>query len=216
MYPHEPRILIVDDHAIVREGLRWQLKAQLKSVYLGEAASGSEALRQIRKTDWDLILLDLSLPDRSGLDVLDAIRAAAVSTPVLVLSAHPEALYGVRAIRAGAAGYLPKDAAPRELAQAVKKLLAGKRYITDSLAQCLVRELEAPVPGPLHDRLSDRELYVLQQIASGMTVSDIARDLNLSVKTVSTYRSRVLGKMGLETNAQLTHYAFTHGLVDFA
>lgn len=208
----EQRILIVDDHAIVREGLRFLLKAGLGPVQIDEAESGKDAIAMLRNGEWDILLLDISLPGRSGLDLLRDIRSSGFSLPVLVLSMHSEELYGVRAMRAGAAGYLTKDTVPKELVTAVRKILNGGRYISDSLAQCLAQELNRPAAQWPHERLSDRELDVFRMIASGLTVSQIADRMCLSVKTVSTYRARILDKMAMKTNAEITHYAFAHGV----
>jgi len=209
----DPRILIVDDHAIVREGLKFLLRAQLGSAHIGEAQSGEEGIRLLHRGKWDIVLLDISLPGRSGIDVLHKIKSAGLSVPVLMLSMHPEEQYALRAIRAGAAGYLTKESAPMELVEAVRKVVGGGRYVSASLAERLAQEFGRPVAGLPHERLSDREFDVLRMIASGMTVSQIAEKVSLSVKTISTYRTRVLQKMGLKNNAELTHYALTHGIV---
>ncbi|MEJ2687697.1 MAG: response regulator transcription factor [Gammaproteobacteria bacterium] len=209
----DPRILIVDDHAIVREGLKFLLRAQLGSAHIEEAQSGEEGIRLLHRDKWDIVLLDISLPGRSGIDVLHKIKSSGLSVPVLMLSMHPEEQYALRAIRAGAAGYLTKESAPTELVEAVRKVVGGGRYVSASLAERLAREFGRAVGGLPHERLSDREFDVLRMIASGMTVSQIAEKVSLSVKTISTYRARVLQKMGLKNNAELTHYALTHGIV---
>ncbi|MGA7802708.1 MAG: response regulator transcription factor [Gammaproteobacteria bacterium] len=209
----DPRILIVDDHAIVREGLKFLLQAQLGSASIGEAQSGEEAIALLHDREWDVVLLDVSLPGRSGIDVLHKIKSAGLSTPVLILSMHPEEQYALRAIRAGAAGYMTKESAPMELVEAVRKVVRGGRYISASLAERLAQELEKPAAGLPHERLSDREFDVLRMIASGMTVSQIAERVCLSVKTISTYRTRLLVKMGMKNNAELTHYALNHDIV---
>lgn len=206
------RILIVDDHAIVREGLKFLLQAQLGSAQIGEARSGEEAIGLLHRSQWDVVLLDVSLPGRSGIDVLRKIKDSGLPSRVLILSMHPEEQYAVRAIRAGAAGYLTKESAPGELVEAVRKVVRGGRYISSSLAERLALELERPAVNLPHERLSDREFDVLRLLASGLTVSQIAERVSLSVKTISTYRSRVLSKMGLKNNAELTHYALTHGI----
>ncbi len=208
-----PHILIVDDHAIVREGLKFLLTAQLGSAHIGEAQSGEEAIGLLHRGDWDIVLLDVSLPGRSGIDVLHKIKSAGLAVPVLMLSMHPEEQYALRAIRAGAAGYMTKESAPMELVAAVRKVVRGGRYVSASLAERLAQELERPAAGLPHERLSDREFDVLRMIASGMTVSEIAEKVSLSVKTISTYRARLLLKMGMKNNAELTHYALTHGIV---
>jgi two-component system, NarL family, invasion response regulator UvrY len=208
------RILIVDDHAVVRRGLREILSEDPNTVLVaGEAADCDQALAQLQASPWDAVLLDISLPGRGGLDVLQEIKTRHPSLPVLVLSVHPEEQYAVRVLRAGAAGYLNKDAAPTDLASAVKKITSGGRYVTPSLAERLAAQVAAPDQRPPHEQLSDREFEVLRRIASGRTVSEIAEDLHLSVKTVSTYRTRILAKMGMRTNAELTHYAIKNALV---
>jgi len=208
------RILIVDDHAVVRRGLREILSEDPQTMLIaGEAADAEQALAQLDGSPWDAVLLDLSLPGRGGLDLLQEIKSRHPSLPVLVLSVHPEDQYAVRVLRAGAAGYLNKDAAPTDLALAVKKITSGGRYVTASLAERLAAQVAAPDQRAPHEQLSDREFEVLRRIASGRTVSEIADELSLSVKTVSTYRTRILAKMGMRTNAELTHYAIKNALV---
>ncbi len=207
-------ILIADDHAIVRQGLR-QIIAEQKDLQVSaEAKTGAEVLDLLRTTRCDIIVMDISMPGRGGLDVLKEIRARYPKLPVLVLSMHPEDQYALRALRAGAAGYITKDSAPEELISAIRKVLTGKKYVSPSLAERLADEVGAAVPGRLlHESLSDRELQVLCLIASGKSVSDIAQELSLSVKTISTYRARILEKMNMKNNAELTHYAIAHKLV---
>jgi DNA-binding NarL/FixJ family response regulator len=208
------RILIVDDHAIVRRGLREILSEDPGTLLVaGEAADVDQALRELGTSAWDAVLLDLSLPGRGGLELLGEIKSRYPNLPVLVLSVHPEEQYAVRVLRAGAAGYLNKDTAPTELVGAVQRIIGGSRYITPSVADRLADQLATPSTGAPHEQLSDREFDVLRRIASGKTVGQIAEALNLSVKTVSTYRTRILAKMGMRSNAELTHYAVKNGLV---
>jgi DNA-binding NarL/FixJ family response regulator len=209
------RILIADDHAIVREGLK-QILADTKDIVVaGDADSGNEALRLARKGECDVLLLDISMPDRNGIDVLKQIKKEAPKIAVLMLSMHREDQYAIRSLKAGAAGYLNKQSAPAELVDAIRQVAAGRKYITPALAQELANQLgdENREARP-HDALSDREYQTLIMIASGKTVSDIAAELSLSVKTISMYRSRLLQKMKLRHNAELTHYAIKNGLVE--
>jgi len=207
------RVLIADDHAVVRAGLRQFLEEDPGIGEIGEASTGREALEALRAGRWDLLILDINMPDRSGLDILSHIRAAGFATRVLVMSGLPERQYALNVLRAGARGYLSKDGAPEELLKAVRAILDGRRYVSPALAEMLVSELDQDVEKPLHARLSEREFQVLCKLAAGRAVSDIAGELCLSVKTVSTYRTRVLEKMHLETNADLTTYALRNGLI---
>lgn len=208
------RILIVDDHSVVRRGLQQILEEEFGVVEFGEAGDAQQAMEQIWRSDWDVVILDLTLPGRSGLEVLRDSRQAKPRMPVLVLSMHPEDQYAVRVLRAGAAGYLTKEAAPDELGKAVRKVLAGRKYVSPALAEELAASLLTDGDRPPHELLSDREYEVMLMIASGQSVSDIAATLSLSVNTISTYRARVLKKMGMRNNSELTAYAFKHGLVD--
>jgi DNA-binding NarL/FixJ family response regulator len=209
------RILIADDHAIVREGLK-QILADTKDIVVaGDADSGNEAIRLARKGECDVLLLDISMPDRNGIDVLKQIRKEAPKTAVLMLSMHREDQYAIRSLKAGAAGYLNKQSAPAELVDAIRQVAAGRKYITPALAQELANQLgDDNREARPHETLSDREYQTLVMIASGKTVSDIAAELSLSVKTISMYRSRLLQKMKLRHNAELTHYAIKNGLVE--
>jgi DNA-binding NarL/FixJ family response regulator len=207
------RILIVDDHGVVRRGLKQILEAELGSVECCEAVDGVDALVQIRNSSWDVVVLDITLPQRSGLDVLKEIRGFKPDLPVLVLSMHPEDQYGVRVLRAGASGYLTKESAPEELGDAVRKVLAGGHYVSPALAEKLAGDVGRVKHQAPHELLSDREYQVMCLIASGKTVSEIAEMLSLSVKTISTYRSRILDKMDVKDNAKLTYYALDQGLV---
>jgi DNA-binding NarL/FixJ family response regulator len=207
------RVLIADDHAVVRAGLRQFLEEDPGIGEIGEASTGREVLESLRTGRWDLLILDINMPDRSGLDILSHIRAAGFATRVLVMSGLPERQYALNVLRAGARGYLSKDGAPEELLKAVRAILDGRRYVSPALAEMLVSELDQDVEKPLHARLSEREFQVLCKLAAGRAVSDIAGELCLSVKTVSTYRTRVLEKMHLQTNADLTTYALRNGLI---
>ena len=207
------KILIADDHAVVRAGIRQYLEAEPSIREIGEAASGRDALDQLRTRDWDLVLLDIFMPDQSGLDILAHIQNEFPRVRVLMLSGLPEKQYAVSVLRAGASGYLPKDSAPEDLIKAVQTVLAGRRYVSPEVAELLVAGMDKDPGSQQHERLSAREFQVLSKLASGRAVSEIADELQLSVKTVSTYRSRVLEKMGLNTNADLTSYALRHGLI---
>jgi two-component system invasion response regulator UvrY len=207
------RILIADDHTLVRKGLK-QLLLDTKGIEkVDEANDGKETINKVGKKDYDLVLLDISLPGRSGIDVLKQLKSLKPKLPVLILSMHPEEQYAVRSLRAGASGYLTKERAPDELIEAIQKVANGGKYITSSLAEKLAGEIGPSTGKPLHETLSDREYQVMCMIASGKTVKDIAEDLNLSVKTISTHRARILRKMHMDNNAQLTHYAIKHNLV---
>ncbi|MEW6305520.1 MAG: response regulator transcription factor [Verrucomicrobiota bacterium] len=208
------RILITDDHAVVRQGLKQILADEFKTAVFGEAGNAQEALGLVWKEEWDIVILDITMPGRSGPEVLQDIKKARPKLPVLVLSMHPEDQFAVRVLKSGAAGYMTKESAPEELVGAVKKLLTGGRYVSASLAEKMASYLAVDVQKPPHERLSDREFQVLRMIASGKTVTQIARELALSVKTISTYRTRILEKMAMSTNAELTHYAIQNHLVE--
>jgi DNA-binding NarL/FixJ family response regulator len=208
-------ILITDDHAVLRRGLMQILEDGFGKVRFGEASNASETLAQLGKNRWDMAVLDITMPGRSGLDVLKEIKALRPELPVLILSVHSEDQFAVRVLKAGAAGFLNKDFAPEELVKAVRRVLAGGRYVSTSLAEKLAFSLDKKGGGQFpHQELSDREFQVLRMIASGKTVSEIGEELGLSVKTISTYRTRILDKMGLHTNAEITRYAFEHKLVE--
>jgi DNA-binding NarL/FixJ family response regulator len=207
-------ILIADDHAVVRRGLVQLLSDELPGTRFGEADSAPAAVAAGRTGEWDLVILDISLPGRSGLDALKDLKAARPQLPVLILSMHPEEQFAIRALRAGAAGYVTKQSAPDELVAAVKKALRGGRYVSASLAERLAVEIGAKGAGAPHEALSDREFQVLRLIASGLTLTAIAEELSVSVQTVSTYRTRLLEKMGMSTNAELTRYANAHRLLE--
>jgi DNA-binding NarL/FixJ family response regulator len=207
------RILLADDHAVVRHGLKQILADEFKRAAFGEARNAQEALNRVWKEAWDIVVLDITMPGRSGLEVLREIRKSHPKLPVLVLSMHPEGQFAVRVLKRGAAGYMTKESAPEELVGAVKKIMAGGRYVSTSLAEKLATYLSSDQKPP-QERLSDREFQVLRLIASGKIVSEIAKELSLSVKTISTYRSRILEKMGMRNNAELMHYAMQHQLVE--
>jgi two-component system invasion response regulator UvrY len=205
------KILIVDDHAMFREGLKRILLDEFKDAEFGEAANATEALAQLWKKPWELVLLDVSMHGRTGLDVLKEIRTSASSVPVLVLSAHPEEQYAVRVLKAGARGYLTKESASQELCRAVQKVLHGGKYITPTLAERLATEVQSSGK-PAHETLSNREYQVMLLIAAGKVPKEIGNELSLSVKTVGTYRTRVLEKLKLRNNAELMRYVLERGL----
>ncbi|WAC74119.1 response regulator transcription factor [Roseateles sp. SL47] len=208
------RIAIVDDHAIVRAGLRQFLSEQVDLRVTGEASSGREALDLVRAGDVDVMLMDLSLPDQSGVETLAAIKARKPELPVLILSGFPEAHYATTLLRQGASGYLNKECDPEEIATAVRTVFRGRKYITPAVAELLADGLGAAQDQAPHDTLSERELQVFLRLARGETVGHIADGMSLSVKTVSTYRSRVLEKLALNTNSELTYYALKNGLIE--
>jgi two-component system, NarL family, invasion response regulator UvrY len=208
------KILIADDHAIVRRGLKQIVSEQTDMIVGGEAENAREVLEMVRSNKWNVIVLDLNMPGRSGLEVLKELKREQPKLPVLVLSVHSEDQYGIRVLKAGAAGYLTKDSAPDELVRAIRKVHRGGRYVSPSLAEALVLELGVESDRPRHKALSDREFQVLTMIASGKTVGEIGEELSLSVKTISTYRARVLEKMRMRTNAELTHYAIQNQLLN--
>jgi two-component system invasion response regulator UvrY len=207
------RVLIVDDHAILRRGLRALLSDAFHDAAFGEASNAEEALEQLGKKGWDVALLDITLPGKSGLDLLKELKAARPKLPVLVLSVHPEDQFAVRALKAGAAGYMTKESAPEELVNAIRKILAGGQYVSPTLAEKLALSVRKDSTRTPHETLSDREYEVMCRIASGRTVTEIAGDLSLSVKTISTYRARILEKLGVRNSTEITRYAIRNGLV---
>lgn len=207
------KILIADDHAIVRRGLRDILADELGRVTFGEAVTGAEVLERVWQEKWDVVLLDINMPGRSGLEVLPELKAARPKLAVLMLSSYAQAEYAVRALKAGASGYLAKETATEELLAAVRKVLAGGRYITAELGERLAADLAGGAERPPHEALSNREYQIMKLLASARTVKEIGAELSLSVKTVSTYRARVLKKLGLAGNVELARYALQHGLV---
>ena len=207
------RILIADDHTIVRKGLRQIIDETTDMAVTDEASDGQEVLNKVRKDGFDMVLLDISMPGRTGLDILRELKTENPKLPVLVLSMYPEEQYAVRVLKAGASGYLTKESAPDELIAAIRKVSTGKRYVTPSLAEKLALNLQNDSDKPPHENLSDREYQVMCMIASGKTVGDIAEKLSLSAKTISTYRARILEKMKMKNNAEITHYAIQNRLV---
>jgi len=207
------RVLIADDHAIVRQGLKAILADTEDLVVTGEAENGVRALQLIRDGDYDVVLMDVNMPDRNGIDTLKLVKKEFPKLPVLMLSMHPEEQYAIRALKAGAAGYLSKQSAPDLLVTAIRQVASGKKYVSATLAEQLAEAITED-DRPPHERLSDREYQTLCMIASGKTLTQIGEELNLSVKTVSVYRARLLEKMKLKNNAELTHYGLKHGLVE--
>jgi two-component system invasion response regulator UvrY len=208
------RVLIADDHAVFRRGLRETLAEIFSRVTFGEAKTAQETVELVRRHEWDVVILDISMPGKSGLDILDELKRLRARLPILLLSMHPEEQFARRALKTGAAGYLTKESVPEELKEAVRKVVAGGRYVSATLAEKLAVDLREGADTPLHELLSDREFQVLRMIASGKSVKDIAEELSLSVKTVSTYRARILEKSGMKTNAELIRYALQSQLVD--
>ena len=199
---------------MVRQGLKLILADHFKNAVIGEARNATEALNCVWKEKWDVVMLDITMPGRSGLEVLKEIKRSKPRLPVLILSMHPEDQFAVRLLKAGAAGYLTKESAGEELVGAIKKVVAGERYISPTLAERLASYLTIDVRKAPHERLADREFLILRMIGSGKQVGQIAKELALSVSTVSTYRARILRKMDMENNAELTHYALQKGLVN--
>jgi two-component system invasion response regulator UvrY len=208
------RVFIADDHAIVRAGLKQILAEERDISVVGEAETGLDAIKLFRKSRCNVLLLDISLPDRNGIEVLKQIKDDKPELAVLMLSMHREDQYAIRSLKAGASGYLTKQSAPRELVNAIRQVASGQRYVSAQLAQVLAAQIGEDHDKPAHENLSDREYQTLMMIASGKTVSEIARELSLSVKTISEYRSRLLAKMNLKTSAELTHYAIRNQLID--
>ena len=208
------RVLIADDHAIVRQGLRQILSATPDLTVAGEAENGVQAVQMVRNGEWDVVLMDVSMPDRNGIDALKLIKKEFPRLPVLILSMYPEEQYAIRALKAGASGYLTKQSAPELLVTAIRQVASGKKYVSPSLAEELANAIGEDSERLPHEKLSDREYQTLCMIASGKTPAEIAEALNLSVKTVSVYRARLLEKMNLRNNAELTHYGLKHGLAE--
>lgn len=208
------RILIADDHAVLRKGFKQLLLEDRRDYDIGEAGTGSETLDKLRSQKWNLLILDINMPDRSGIDILRQVQSSYPDTRILILSGFPEKQYAVNLLRAGASGYLNKEMAPEELLNAVHSVLSGKRYVSSAMAELLVNELDQDSDKPAHGHLSEREFQIFCKLAKGQTVSHIANELCLSVKTVSTYRSRILEKMAFSSNADITSYALKNQLID--
>ncbi len=208
------RVFVADDHAVVRRGVLQILAEAPDMVAAGEASTGREVLQAVRQHDYDVLVLDIAMPDTNGLEVLNQLRTLKPDLRVLILSMYPERQYAVRALKAGAAGYLTKESAPDELIGAIRKVAQGGKYVTQSLAERLAAALGGELGKEPHETLSAREYQVLRLLAAGKTVSDIATELSLSVKTVSTYRTRILEKLDLRNTAEIIRYAFEHGLAE--
>ena len=208
------KIMIVDDHAIVREGLKQIVRQTDDMEVVAEAENGSDMLKILQEKTFDIVLLDISIPGRNGIDYLKDVKQLKPDLPVLILSMHPEEQFAMRALTAGAAGYLTKKSASRELIAAIRKVADGRKYVSPEFADKILMELDKDAEKPPYKRLSNREFEVMRGIASGKTISEIAEGLNLSVQTISTYRSRILDKMNLKTSAELTYYAIKNGLVE--
>ena len=207
------RILIADDHSVVRKGLRQILLEGFPTAHIEEVPDAEEMIKKIIQSPWDVVISDLSMPGRSGLEALSQVKQINPRLPVLILSIHPEDQYALRVLKAGASGYLSKDMAPDELVNAVQRVMLGKKYITASIAEKLASVLDQDSDKAAHESLSDREFSVLKLLAAGKSVSEIAESLFLSVTTVSTYRSRIMAKMGMKNNADLTLYSIEHKLI---
>jgi two-component system, NarL family, invasion response regulator UvrY len=207
------RILIADDHAVLREGLKQILAEEFPQAVFGEAGTTQETLRFLREQPWDLLVLDIFMPGRSGLEVLQEVRRSQPLLPVLVLSSAPEEQLALRVLRAGASGYLNKQSAPEDLVQAVKKVLAGGKYVSATLAERLASEVGQTVQLP-HQKLSDREFQVMQMLVAGQSLKEIAAELCLSVKTISTFHTRILVKLKVQNNVEMVHYALEHRLTE--
>ncbi len=208
------KVLVADDHAVVREGIKRIIAETADMVVAGEAANGWEVLEKARGGDYDVVVLDISMPGKNGMEILKELKRECPGVPVLILSMHPEEQYALRALRVGASGFVAKESAPDELIAALEKVLRGSKYITSALAERLVLDIGAGSEESLHEKLSDRELQVLCLLAEGKTINQIGQELCLSAKTISTYRSRIMQKMAMKTNAQLIRYAIKQGLVD--
>lgn len=206
------KILVADDHPIVRQGLKQILSEYPDMTVVEEAGTGKDVLVKVGKKDFDIVLLDISMPGRNGLDILKELKAKKPKLPVLVLSIYPEDQYAVRVLKLGAAGYLTKESVPEELVAAIRKVARGRKYVSNSLAEKLATDLEINAEKAPHENLSDREYQVMSMIASGKRLKDVAEELSLSIKTISTYRSRIMEKMNMRNNAELIRYALQNGL----
>jgi two-component system, NarL family, invasion response regulator UvrY len=207
------RLLVADDHALVRDGIRHTVERTTDIVMTGEARNGREVLDMAGKNDYEVVLLDISMPGRDGLDVLKALKAMPKKHAVLVLSMYPEEQYAIRALRSGAAGYLTKESAPDELITAIRKVSTGGKYVSETLAEKRAGAMGTSSVGAIHEQLSDREYQIMCMLASGMTQTQIADQLSLSIKTISTYRTRILVKMSMSNNAEITRYAIDNRLI---
>ena len=207
-------ILIADDHAVVRRGLREILADALPGAHFSEAGNGDEVLSSLGKSQMSMLVLDINMPGRSGMDILRDVKHTFPRLPVIMLSCQPEEQYAVRCLRAGAAAYINKESAPEELAMAIKKIMSGGRYVSASLAEKLISNLDENADKPLHESLSDREHEVMKMIAAGVPLTEIGERLHVSVKTISTYRARIMEKMQMKSNAELTRYAMAHSLIE--
>jgi DNA-binding NarL/FixJ family response regulator len=208
------KIFIADDHALIREGFKRILNMEKDIKVIGEGNNAFETISYVEKNDFDVLILDINLPDKNGLDVLKEVKIIKPELYVLILSMHPEERFAMRAIKAGASGYITKESAPDELVKAIRKVNGGGRYISTNLAEKMVFDMQSKMDKPIHEILSDREFQVLRFIASGKTMGEIAIELNLAVTTISTYRARILEKLNLKTNAELIHYTITNNLID--
>lgn len=208
------KILVVDDHAVVRHGVKQILTEHIHSSIIGEARNAEEMMDQVRERHWTIVILDVGMPGKGGLDALKELKQLRPKLPVLVLSAYPEDQLALRMLKAGASGYLTKDSAPTELVQALRKIIAGGKYVSAAVAELLALNLESDSEKPLHEQLSDREYQVMCLIAVGKSLKEIADDLCVSISTINTYRARILEKMQLKNNTELTHYALKNGLVN--
>jgi two-component system invasion response regulator UvrY len=208
------KVLIADDHAIVRRGLIQILSDAFETLVIGEAQNTQETLHLVREQDWDIAVLDISMPGRNGIEALKELKQMRPKLPVLILTTHSEEQYAVRVLKAGAAGYMTKESAPECLIDAIRKVTKGGKYISSAVGEILAASIGIDAKKPPHESLSDREYQVLRLIASGKTVGEIADELSLSVKTISTYRARILEKMVMKTNAQLTHYVISNNLLN--
>ncbi len=206
------KVLIADDHAVVRRGLKHILADEYKTLIVGEAENAQKALELARLEDWDVVVLDISMPGRNGLEALKELKQTRPRLPVLILTSHAEEQYAIRVLKAGAAGYMTKESAPEHLIEAIRKITGGGKYISPLVAEILASTIGVDFEKQPHENLSDREYQIMSLIASGKTVGEIAGELSLSVKTISTYRARILEKMQMKTNAQLTHYFISNNL----
>jgi DNA-binding NarL/FixJ family response regulator len=208
------KIIIADDHAIVRKGLKQILEETPDLIVADEASNGQEVIDKVKKNSYDVVILDMTMPGKGGVDTLKELKIMRPETPVLVLSVHPEEQYAMRVLKSGAAGYVNKESAPNELIDAIRRVASGRKYISAFLAEKLALNLDNDYEKPIHEILSDREFQVMCKIALGKTVTEIANELNLSIKTISTYRTRILEKMDMKSSAEIARYAIKNSLVD--